>query len=482
LVEVIRGDISQEIFESGQVNKGDKINLTFKNAGRIKKIHAETGDEIEAGRVLAELETSELQIQLQEAQASLELAQLNLNKLLAGSSREEIQIAEAQTENARIALKVAEENLSNSYETALTVLDNSYPQIYNASDFAKKFVEDYVAVYDDDGRKIMSARDSIEEEEKRAKTYLEKIKSDSNQESLESALLAMKSCLEQAFNNLETIRHIVSKSVIYENKVSTADKASLDILKTSINSALANVISSQQTISSTKSSFETAKSNLQESEARLNLTKAGIRQEDIDLYKAQIKQAEIRVRLYENQLLQSKLVSPIDGTIAEVKKKEGELVQPTFQDAVLLILPKAPYEIKVDIYEEDVVKMNIGNSVEITLVAFPRETFNGKIILISPAEKIIDGVVYYEAVVGFEEMPENIKPGMTADIVIKPDIKENVLIIPRETVQRKEGKTIVEVLADGSVKEKEIEIGLRATDDMVEVIFGLSEGEKVIKR
>ena len=483
LIEVVRGDIVQEIFESGQVRKGEKINLIFENAGKIEEIYVEVDDEVKAGQELAKLDTTNLYIQLQEVQTGLELAQLNLNKLLAGASPEEIKITETQLENAQIALGIAKENLKNSYETAITILDGSYPQIYNALDFVKEFVREYITIYDEDGRTIMRARDEIERAEAEAKLYLGIAKESSKKvEDVETALLIMKNSLEAAFNNLETIREIADKSAIYREKVSAADKTSLGTLKTNINGALTNVISTRQTISSMKSNVETAQTKLQEAESRLDLVKAEIRQVDIDLHEAQIRQAQTRVQFYENQIQQSKLISPVAGKIIEIKKRIGELVQPTSQDVVIVVLPIAPYEIKIDIYEEDVIEISVGNSVEIILVAFPGEKIEGKVISISPAEKIVDGVVYYETTIGFEEMLGAIKPGMTADVNIKTAVRQNVLSVPEDVIQRKDGKTIVEVFKNGEIQKRDIEIGLRGSNDMVEVLSGLEEGEKVIQR
>lgn len=480
LAQVARGTIYQEISESGQVTMGEKINLAFKNTGRIKKIYAKVGDEVKEGQELAKLETADLEIQLQQAKISLELAQLNLDKLLAGASPEEIKIAQNQVENAKISLNIAQQNLENSYETTLIILNSSYPQIYNALDFTKEFIQRYISVYDEDTRKIINSKDQIESAEETAKFYLETIKKDSSNENIKTALLVMKNSLEITFNNLETMREIINNSVIYQGKVSPSDKTYFDALKININNALNNVINGQQAISSKEKSLEAAKTSLQEAENRLGLITAESRQVDIDLCQAQIKQAQTQVQLYENELEQSKLISPVHGRIIEIKKKVGELVQPTAQDAVIVILPVALYEIKVNIYEEDVVKIKTGNTVEITLVAFPGEKFQGTIVSISPAEKIIEDVVYYEITIGFEEAPEGIKPGMTADLVIQTDLKENVLIIPGDAIQKKEGKTIVKVFKNGLIQEREVEIGLKGVDNMLEIISGLQEGEKVI--
>ncbi len=76
-------------------------------------------------------------------------------------------------------------------------------------------------------------------------------------------------------------------------------------------------------------------------------------------------------------------------------------------------------------------------------------------------------------------MPSGLKPGMTADIVIKTDSLENVLIIPATAIESKNGKTAVRVSKNGILTERPIETGLKGSDDMIEVVSGLSEGEEV---
>lgn len=483
LFEVSRGDIVQEIWETGRVQRGEKINLSFQNTGEIEKIYVTVNQTVEKGEALAKLNTEDLEIQLQEAKSSLLLAQLNLQKLLAGASPEEIKIAQTQVENAKISLQSAEKNLKNSYDGAITVLDVSYPQIYNTLDFIKEFIREYVTVYDRDARRILDARDEIASMEEEAKLYLEIAKSDSGgKEDTEKALSIMRNSLEITFNNLETVREIIDKSSVYRDRVSVSDKAFLDTQKANINSALTNIIASQQTISSMKLNLEAAKTTLQEAENRLDLVTAEIRQVDIDLYETQIKQAQARVQLYENQIQKSILRSPLLAQIGAINKKEGEIAQPLSQDAVMVLLPLIPFEIKTEIYEEDIVKIKVGDVAEITLPAFPGKTFKGNITFIDDTEKIIDGVIYYEVKIAFEEEPpEGIKFTMTADIVIPVILKENVLAVPREAIKRVEEKTIVEVFIDDLVYEREVEVGVRG-DNMVEILSGLAEGEKVVIR
>ncbi|KPJ71580.1 hypothetical protein AMJ50_01695 [Parcubacteria bacterium DG_74_3] len=74
----------------------------------------------------------------------------------------------------------------------------------------------------------------------------------------------------------------------------------------------------------------------------------------------------------ENSLKEAILISPVEGQITKINKEIGEQVQPMLQDVVITILPVSPFEIEANIYEEDVVKIDIGNPVDISLVAFPK--------------------------------------------------------------------------------------------------------------
>jgi len=182
----------------------------------------------------------------------------------------------------------------------------------------------------------------------------------------------------------------------------------------------------------------------------------------------------------ENQIEDTVLRSPVDGQVTKINKRVGEQVQPMLKDPVISLLPVAPFEVEVDIYEEDIVKINVGNSVDIVLTPFPDEILKGKVVSIDPVEKLIEGVVYYEITIDFEDPPEKLKPGMTADVIIKTASRENVLVIPEEAIEKKDGKVIVQVFIGKTPQEREIEIGLIGSDDMVEVISGLKEGEEVV--
>ena len=500
LEKVLRGTISQEISETGIVKASDEINLGFKSTGIVEEIYVKVGDSVEIGQSLVKLNVSQLIIQLNEAQAALGVAQAQLNKLLAGSSPEEIKISETSVSNAEIAYNNAEQNLedvridaqedlNSAYEDALNVLNDSELEIYNAFNTVDSIQRTYFFGNDQGSIKVKESKNEINTNISQVEPYLDAVEADPENENIDTALSEIKTALENTSDALKVVREMCGEPAYYYI-VSSTDKTSLDTQRADINTALTNVIDSQQTISSTRITNEsnintaqaeasTAEGSLRKAEDELALKKAGPRQEDIDLEQAKVTQARTKVTLLQDQIQEFTLKSSIVGRVTDIDKKVGETIQPT--ESMISLISADLFQVKVDIYEEDIVKVKINNQVDISLAAFPDEVLKGKVVSINPTEKVIDGVVYYEVTISPDgQWPIEVKPGMTADIVIKADSRENVLIIPEEAVQKYNGKVTVQVFKNGEIEEREIEIGLEGSNYDVEVVSGLKEGEEIV--
>ncbi len=494
-------NVIEEVSETGQVKKGEQIELGFKTSGILEKIYISVGEKVEEKDVLAKLENTQLNIQLSEAQASLQLYQAQLNKLIAGATPQEVQVKQTAVDNAQIALDTAsqaledikaqgQKDLESAYEDALNVLDDSYLKTSNSFNVVSLVQRTYFTSADQESINIRENKDKIQNTLNEVEPYVNTARDTETNQDIDSALYQMKEALNNISDALKVIRD-TCETVGYKNIVSSNDKSSLDTHRGYINTALTNVVNSQQTISSTEldnsvnintysAKVDTVQGSLKAAQDDLAKLTASPRQEDVDLYQAQVKQAKAKVWLLQNQIEDTILNAPVSGQIIKIEKRVGELVQSALKDAVITILPSDPFSIEVDIYEEDVAKMNVGNPVNITLVAFPEQTLTGKVISIDPAEKVIDGVVYYEVSVSLDDLPEGVKPGMTADLVIRTDFKENVLTVPKKAARKKNGKTMVQVLENKTITEREIEVGLKGTNDVIEVISGLEQGEQVI--
>lgn len=477
LVKASRGNVVQEVSESGTVKMGEEINLSFKNSGRVEKIFVKVGDEVEAAKGLAQLDITQLSVQLGESQAALAVTQAQLNKLLAGASAEEIEVAETEVKNKQISLDTAKENLNQAYEDALNTLDDSYLKLYNALITVNLVQRTYFYSSDQESTLVRINKDKMESAIAEIKSYLDIAKNNSTNDSIDTAISEMRRALDTASGALGIIRG-ACEAPLYQSRVSSTDKTSLDTHRTNINTALTNITNSQQNISSMKLSQASAEGALNKAQNELSKLKAPPRQEDIDLYQSQVKQAQAKVNILNVQIQDSTILVPTAGQITKVNKRTGEIVQAT--ETVISILPRSPFQIEVDIYEEDIVKVKIGNPVDIKLTAFPDRTFQGKVITIDPAEKLIEGVVYYEINIDFEEAPPEIKPGMTADITVKTDLRENVLTVPKTAIEKKDDQVIIQILKDKKIEERQIQIGLEGSNDLVEVISGIQEGEEIV--
>ena len=466
LVKVSRGNVAQVISETGTVKKGEEINLSFQNSGKIEKIYIKIGDVVTTRQNLAKVDTSQLIIELSEAQASLQVAE---------AQQGDAQISLENTERDLNNIKSkTEEDLNNAYEDALNVLDDAYLKIYNAFNVIYNIQKIYFSTPNEYGLKVGDEKYRIENALKRIESLVNETKNNPQSENIDSALSEAKELLEKVSNALKGIRDI-TENAVYRDIVSSTDKTSLDTQKLNINTVFTNVINTQQNISTVKI---TNTADIDSTEAEVFTLQAQLGSGG--LYEAQIDQARAQISILQKQIQESTLQSPVDGQVTDVKKREGETVQPA--EKIISLLPASLFQIEVDIYEEDIVKVKVGNPVDIKLAAFPEKIFRGEVISIDPAEKLIEGVVYYEVTVNFGEPPEELKPGMTADVDIKTALKENVLVIPSEAIGKKNQKSIVQVIKGKNFKEQEIEVGLDGSDNMTEVISGLKEGEEIILR
>lgn len=466
LVKVSRGTISQEVSETGTVEKDKVINLAFENTGRIEKIYVKIGDVVEDKQDLVKLDTNKLSLQLKEAEAALFIIQAERSN--AGLALKE---AKQSLEDVKA---LAEENLVNSYQDAINDLDDAYLKTYNAYTTISLIKRTYFERGDQESIAVSESKDKIERNLNQEKTFIDSAKKTLENEDTDIALIKVKEALNNTRNALEVIRNVIEISA-YKDIVSSTDKATIDTQRLNVITSFSNIVSSEQNISTVKINNSTntnaATSKVSEIENQLKENQEG-------LYQAKIKQAEAKVALLRIQIQESLLKSPTKGQITGIEMREGEIVQPG--QLVVSFLPANPFQIKVDIYEEDIVKLSVGNEVDITLTAFPDKILKGKLIFIDPAEKLIDEVVYYETTIDFQNYPDAIKPGMTADVIIKTLSKNDVLVIPEAAIEEKDGRTIVQVLKGRKFEEREIEIGLNGSNDLVEVISGLQEGEEVV--
>jgi HlyD family secretion protein len=472
--EVKSGTIVQEVSETGIIKKGEEISLSFQSGGKIDKIYVKDGQEVKAGDILAKLDSAQLAIRQTEAQAALDVAQAQLQVAQTSFSNYQNSLA-AENQNLADVTATAEKTLSNTYENAQNVLDDAYLKIYNAFDTVNGVQLDYFYRADQESLTVKNNKNAMNQAINNLKSAIALAKASLKNTDIDGAITLAKNSLGDTSSALAIIRQTCETSY-YRDTVSATYKTSLDTHRTYINAALSSVANIQQTISLIKISNET---NANTAKNRVVAAQGSLKksQDDISLYQAQLKQVQANLTLLQRQVGDTSIFAPADGQIANVFKKGSEIAQ--VSEPVVSFISNGPFQIETDIYEEDVVKVKTGDSVEIKLTAFPGQIFSGKVIWISPAEKLIDGVVYYEVKIDFPEAPQEIRVGMTADIVIKTAQKDNALMISGSAINKKDNKNFVQIVKNGQQEEREVQVGIKGSEGQVEIISGLQAGEFV---
>lgn len=105
------GPLKQTVSVVGTVKPLKELALNFLTSGRVANVAVKVGDSVKAGQLLGELDYSALLLRKNEAEAGLQIAQANLNKLLSGASPEAIAVSQANVEQALANQKTAQAEL-----------------------------------------------------------------------------------------------------------------------------------------------------------------------------------------------------------------------------------------------------------------------------------------------------------------------------------------------------------------------------------
>ena len=225
--------------------------------------------------------------------------------------------------------------------------------------------------------------------------------------------------------------------------------------------------------------LEMAKINYENSLIEIEKSREGykykISEAQEKLNKAQIELNESKKALEEKTIL----YAPYDCQITSIDKEDNKKI--TAYEDVITVADFKDFEVKIDISEIDISKVNLDMDVDITLDAYPNSELTGKISYLSPIAKVTSAGVYYDATIDITGKAdlENIS-GLTANIDIILEGKKNILIIPEVAVKGVGGKKMVEIKnEDKSITQVEVKTGI--TDyTYTEIISGLNEGDEVV--
>lgn len=170
------------------------------------------------------------------------------------------------------------------------------------------------------------------------------------------------------------------------------------------------------------------------------------------------------------------LISPLDGDVIVRSLEPGQTV--TSADPVVVLSDRLIVKAQVD--ETDIGRVKVGQEAIVSLDAYPKDKIKSTVDHISYESTMVNNVTIYEVDILTESVPETFRSGMTANVEIIEDTREDVLILPLEAVERGKDTTVVGIRTRGLRPERrEVKLGL-SDDRNVEVLSGVSEGDTVI--
>ena len=169
--------------------------------------------------------------------------------------------------------------------------------------------------------------------------------------------------------------------------------------------------------------------------------------------------------------------APIDGIVSNINITKGQILLPS--EPPMLIVNLNDIYVQIGVAGDVINKLTKNQEARVIIDSVSEDAVEGKIVKISPVPDLRTQL--YSITVEIKNKDKLIKPGMLAQVIIKTDVMENVIVIPSDTVFYRDDIAYVYVVNEGTALEREIEIGLD-TGEMINVIKGLDKGEPVVTK
>ena len=522
---VSSSNLKQEISITGQVKAAESVELSFEKTGKIASVPVKVGDQVKKGQLIAAMVSNDLSANYKQAQASLESARANLQNYLSavkaqeaklaeyykGTRPEEIMIAESAVQSANNDLtntkNKAEADLKQKLESGVNALADAFSTGLNALFTITDMQNTYFYTNDGEGLTLADNKGYAVEillggnnAGKFSKEALNSLTGGTKKLISEAEINTSEINIQKAFfsakDGLQKTKLAINSIPL--NKLSSTDLTAVSTARGYLDTAINTLFTAENAISVQKATnqslINSAEAGLKNASETLNLKRAGFTTEQIGAQEAQVKSAEATVKVQEAQvryaeanlssisaqLEKNRLLSPIDGLITDINLKVGEISN--LSGYAIKIISSSEYQIEANIAEVDIANINLNDPAIVTLDAYgPDQIYKATVLKIDPAETFIDGVPTYKTTIQFNEKYPNIKSGMTANVDILTEEKNDIIVIPQRAIIRKDGIKTVRLLEnEQTIKEVTVTTGITGNDGKIEITEGLKGGETLI--
>lgn len=225
--------------------------------------------------------------------------------------------------------------------------------------------------------------------------------------------------------------------------------------------------------------LKTAQANLEKAQKDLERFEALLKENAATEYQVegarlQVKLAESQYTIAKRQVEDSKIKTPVSGTVIMKMLESGMMVGPA--TPVITVADLSQIKVKVNVPEKDIYKLKIHQPVEVSFEAIGKQKFNGKIYTIG--DKADEAHTFVVEIL--VPNPQGIiKAGMFATVDFKLTSERNAMLIPRKAIDGSLKIPVVYVAQGNKAIKKEVVLGVEK-DTYIEVVSGLDESDLVI--
>jgi len=221
-----------------------------------------------------------------------------------------------------------------------------------------------------------------------------------------------------------------------------------------------------------------------QAQARVDKAAAGVRSQE-----ASVAVARANLRAAEVSLEQTLIRAPFDGVVLTKSADVGDVVTPfssamDAKGAVVTMADMTTLEVEADVSESNLARVRPGQPVEIQLDALPDRRFRGVVARTVPTVDRAKATVMTK--IRFVDIDARVLPEMSAKAIFLEREVSEAERAPRTAVQaaaltKRAGADVAFVVVDGRARVRPVRTGV-AMADLVEVVTGLSPGDKVVLR
>ncbi|MER3413523.1 MAG: hypothetical protein C4341_04660 [Armatimonadota bacterium] len=418
VVKPERRNVIETLEVSGSLDTLDFVQVGAKVGGRLVSVSVREGSRVQAGQTIAQVETTDLRLQVVQARAALQQA-------LGRQAEAELQVA-MSPQQTEAAVRQAEAQL----ESARARLDLARA----------------------------GARTQEKEQAKarvnQAKAQLDKAKAD---------LSRVRRLYEQeavAKADLDAAQAIYDQALAgYQQAVEAYDLLVEGTRPEEIRQAEQAVRQAEEALRS----------------ARANKAMDAVRRRQLDQAEAAVAQARAALRLAESALADATVVAPFDGYVTGKPAQVGQVVAPGTPVATIVGLQGVYFDAQVS--ETDILRVKQGQRVTIRADALPNRDFEGKVIALNPVGRELGRV--FRVRVGIMDPERVLRPGMFARGRIELAVLPESLVLPAETIVREGDSAFVWIRKGANAVEK-VQVEAFETGDSVVRVTGVSEQDEVV--